>query len=138
MPMDNHTPEQRSYNMSRVKSKNTVPERKLMKVLREKGIWFTHHRADIFGKPDIVFKRKKIAVFIDSGFWHGHKPLPETNKDFWEKKIGRNIERDKEVNAKLSDQGWTVIRFGEDEIKKDLTGCLKKILRAIGKPMVEE
>jgi DNA mismatch endonuclease (patch repair protein) len=117
--MDNRTPAQRSYNMSRVKSKNTALERKLMKALREKGIWFTHHRADVFGKPDIVFKRKKIAVFIDSGFWHGRKPLPETNKEFWGKKISRNIERDNEVNAKLSEQGWIVIRLDEGEIKKD-------------------
>jgi len=131
--MDNHTPEQRSYNMSRVKSKNTAPERKLMKALRDKGIWFTHHRTDVFGKPDIVFKRKKIAIFIDSGFWHGHKPLPETNKDFWEKKIGRNIERDKEVNTELSGKGWTVIRFGEGEIKRNLDICVAKILFVIGK-----
>ena len=125
--MDNHTPEQRSYNMSRVKSKNTVPERKLMKALREKGVWFTHHRADVFGKPDIVFKRKKIAVFIDSDFWHGYKPLPETNKEFWTEKLARNRQRDEDVNAKLKEQGWIIVRFLESEIKKDFENCIRKI-----------
>ena len=131
--MDKHTPEQRRYNMSQVKSKNTKPEKALMKALRERKIYFTHHRTDVFGKPDIVFKRKKVAVFVDSGFWHGYKPLPETNREFWEKKIGRNVERDKEVNAKLGEQGWTIIRFDENEIKKDLDNCIARILSAIGK-----
>lgn len=130
--MDNHTPEQRSYNMSRVKSKNTTPERKLMKALRDKGIWFTHHRSDVFGKPDIVFKRKKIAIFVDSDFWHGHTHLPKTNQEFWKAKLERNRQRDEEVNAKLSAQGWMILRFSENEIKKDIDSCLKKILNAIG------
>lgn len=130
--MDKHTPEQRSYNMSQVKSKNTKPEKMLMKALRDRKIYFTHHRADVFGKPDIVFKRKKIAVFIDSNFWHGKAKMPETNKEFWEKKISRNIERDKEVNATLVDQGWIILRFSENEIKKNLADCLEKILKAIG------
>lgn len=131
--MDKHAPEQRHYNMSQVKSKNTKPEKALMRALRARKIYFTHHRTDVFGKPDIVFKRKKIAVFVDSGFWHGYKSLSETNREFWEKKIGRNVERDKEVNTRLDEQGWTIIRFDENEIKKNLTNCLMKILSAIGK-----
>ena len=80
---DVHTPEQRHYNMSQIRSKNTKPERILMKALRDKGIWFTHHRKDVFGKPDVVFKRKKVAVFVDSDFWHGKKHLPKSNQEFW-------------------------------------------------------
>ena len=129
--MDKHTPEQRSYNMSRVKSKNTRPEKMLMKALRDKGIWFTRHRIDVCGKPDIVFKRKKIAVFVDSDFWHGKAALPETNREFWEKKIGRNIKRDKEVNDKLKESGWLVLRFTEKQIKKELEDIILTILEVL-------
>jgi DNA mismatch endonuclease (patch repair protein) len=129
--MDVHTPEQRHYNMSRIRSKNTKPEVKLMKALKEKKIWFTRHRADVFGKPDIVFKRKKIAVFVDSDFWHGRKHLPKSNQEFWIKKFERNRQRDEEVNTKLAEQGWTLIRLSEEEIKKNLEGCIEKIIEAI-------
>lgn len=69
--MDRHTSVQRHYNMSQVKSKNTKPEKILMKALRDRKLYFTHHRTTIFGKPDITFIRKKVAIFIDSDFWHG-------------------------------------------------------------------
>ena len=131
--MDKHTPEQRHYNMSQIKSKNTLPEKILMKALRDKKIYFTCHQTDVLGKPDIVFKRKKVAVFIDSDFWHGRSALPETNKDFWVKKIGRNVERDKEVNAKLTEQGWIILRLSEKEIKENLESCVEKVLLAIGR-----
>lgn len=131
--MDNRTPEQRHENMSHIKSKNTAPERKLMRALRDKGIWFTHHRKDVFGKPDIVFKRKKIAVFVDSDFWHGKKHLPKSNQDFWSAKFDRNRARDIEVNITLTEQGWKVIRFTDEEIKKNLQDCVLTILISIGK-----
>jgi DNA mismatch endonuclease Vsr len=104
-----------------------------MKALRDKGVWFTHHRKDVFGKPDIVFKRKKIAVFVDSDFWHGRKHLPKSNQEFWSAKFERNRQRDDEVNAKLIEQGWTVIRFSDDEVKKQTDECVVKILIAIGR-----
>ena len=129
--MDKHTPEQRRYNMSQVKSKNTTPEKILMKALRDKKVYFTHHRADIFGKPDITFIRKKVAVFIDSDFWHGKAKLPETNKEFWEKKIGRNIERDREVTETLQEQGWMVIRLSEADVKRQIDNCVERIISAI-------
>lgn len=122
--MDNRTPEQRRRNMQNIKQKNTKLELIFMKALREKGIWFTTHRNDVFGKPDIVFKRKKIAVFIDSDFWHGKKHVPKTNQEFWIARFERNRNRDIEVNAKLTEQGWTVLRFTEEEIKKELENSL--------------
>lgn len=130
--MDNRTPEQRRRNMQNIKQKNTKLELIFMKALREKGIWFTTHRTDVFGKPDIVFKRKKIAVFIDSDFWHGKKHIPKTNQEFWIARFERNRNRDIEVNAKLTEQGWTVLRFTEEEIKKELENCLHKVLVAVG------
>lgn len=130
--MDNRTPEQRRRNMQNIKQKNTKLELIFMKALREKGIWFTTHRTDVFSKPDIVFKRKKIAVFIDSDFWHGKKHVPKTNQEFWIARFERNRNRDIEVNAKLTEQGWTVLRFTEEEIKKELENSLHKVLVAVG------
>lgn len=78
----------------------------------------------MFGKPDLLFKREKVAVFCDSEFWHGKKYLegeiPKTNTDFWKTKLQKNIERDREVNKVLQEQGWTVLRYWEKEIKKDV------------------
>jgi len=102
-----------------------------MKALRNNGIWFTHHRTDILGKPDIVFKRKKVAVFVDSAFWHGKANIPENNREYWIKKLERNRQRDTEVNSKLAEQGWIIIRLEEHEIKKNLTICLEKIMCAL-------
>lgn len=129
--MDNRTPEQRHTNMSHIKSKNTQPELTLMKALRNDGIWFTHHRKDVYGKPDIVFKRKKVAVFVDSEFWHGKKPLPKSNIEFWEKRFARNRNRDEQVNAELTKQGWIVIRISDVDIKKNLCDCVEKIKTVI-------
>ena len=103
-----------------------------MKALRDRGVWFTTHRKDVFGKPDIVFKRKKIAIFVDSDFWHGRKHLPKTNQEFWIKKFERNRQRDIEVNVKLAELGWVIIRFSEEEIKKDIEKCVEQILLAKG------
>lgn len=93
---------------------------------------FTTHKSDVFSKPDIVFKRKKVAVFIDSDFWHGKKHIPKTNQKFWIARFDCNRNRDIEVNAKLTEQGWTVLRFTEEEIKKELESCLHKVLAAVG------
>ena len=85
-----------------------------------------------FGKPDICFKSKKIAIFCDSDFWHGkyYKEginIPKTNKDYWIKKFNRNIKRDKDVNEILNKEGWKVLRFWESDIKRDIDKCVKKL-----------
>jgi DNA mismatch endonuclease (patch repair protein) len=130
---DVHTKEQRSYNMSKIRSKNTKPEICLMKALRKKKIWFTSHRRDVYGNPDIVFKRKKVAVFIDSAFWHGKGNMPKSNKEFWENKLARNIQRDKEVNNYLMAHGWKVVRFSDKEAIKNTEDCVNIILTLIEK-----
>jgi len=106
-----------------------------MRALKERGLYFTKHRKDIIGKPDIVFKRKKVAIFIDSAFWHGHANIPKANHDYWVKKLARNRQHDENVSTTLVEHGWTVLRLGEKEIKKELENCIKKILTAIGKQM---
>src|SRR5688572_30028253 len=102
--MDNLTKEQRRKNMQHIRSTGTFPERKIMRELRQRKIYFAKYVNNIIGKPDIVFRRKKVVVFIDSDFWHGHPEryiMPTSNKGYWKKKISRNRERDKEVNKRL-------------------------------------
>lgn len=127
-----HIPISRSENMRRIKAKNTFIEVILGKAMWSKGLRYQKHCKDVFGKPDFCFKSKKIAIFCDSEFWHGKKFLEgekfKANVDFWEKKIKRNIERDKEVNDKLKEEGWIVLRFWGNDIKKNLDECLDLII----------
>lgn len=129
--MDRHTREQRSRNMAAIKGKNTKPEIMVMKELKRRKIYFKSHCKEIKGTPDIVFKRKKIAIFIDSDFWHCNPKkfiAPKTNIEFWDKKIKRNIERDKEVNKYLLDSGWRILRIWESDIYKNLDECINNII----------
>ena len=122
--------------MQSIRSSNTVPERKVMQKLKHCGIYFAKHVKSIPGKPDIVFRRKKIAVFIDSDFWHGHKTrftMPKSNLAYWRPKIERNKLRDREVNRKLRKMGWVIIRIWEYDIKKNLDHVIGRILRALNK-----
>jgi DNA mismatch endonuclease, patch repair protein len=125
---------QRKYNMSRIKGKNTGPEIKLRKLLFSNGIRGYRIHFDLPGKPDIVFTKKKIVIFIDGCFWH-KCPIdfqePETRKEFWMNKIQSNVERDKKVNEILIKDGWTVIRIWEHEIKKGPEEVVKKIIASL-------
>lgn len=127
------TPMSRSENMSRIKSKDTSIETMLRKELWRRGFRYRKNCKDVYGKPDICFKSKKIAIFCDSEFWHGKqllegKYMPKTNTKFWVDKITRNIERDNEVNNFLEKEGWTILRFWESDIKKDMEKVLNEIL----------
>ena len=131
-------PVSRSENMRRIKSKDTSIEILLRKELWKRGFRYRKNAKDVFGKPDIVFKGKKLAVFADSEFWHGKylmekKYIPKTNTEFWVKKINRNIERDKEVNQILKDDGWTVLRFWESDIRKKLSECIELIEKTLNR-----
>jgi len=130
------TEEQISFNMSQIKSKNTEIERMLSVELKKRGIHFKKNDKTVFGKPDIVFKGKKIAIFCDSVFWHGldwenDKYKLKKNKEFWVSKIERTIERDKLVNKTLTETGWKVLRFDENHIKKDVSVCADDIELAL-------
>lgn len=134
--MDNLSKNQRKKNMQNIRSENTTPERLIMKELRKRKIYFASHVKKITGKPDLVFRRKKVIVFIDSDFWHYNPKkfrMPKTNKKYWKDKIKRNIERDKEVNRTLKKEGWKVIRIWESDIKNNINKQINKILKAIGK-----
>lgn len=130
------TPEQIHYNMSRIRAKDTGIEVKLRKELWSRGIRYRKNVKDITGKPDLAFIGKKIAVFCDSEFWHGYdwenrKNQLKTNREFWIAKIERNMERDAEVNAKLEEDGWMVIRFWGREIEKETERCADEIEKAV-------
>ena len=122
----------RSYNMAMIKSKNTKPEILLRKELWRRGLRYRKNCKLIYGKPDLVFLRKQIAIFIDGEFWHGYnfeeiKNRLKSNKEFWLEKIERNMERDFEITQFLVEQGWAVLRFWDFEIKNDLSRCADKI-----------
>lgn len=134
--MDRHTPEQRRKNMQAVKCCDSAIEVLLRKELWQRGIHYRKNVKNICGKPDIAFKKKKIAVFCDSEFFHGYdwehkKDEIKSNRDFWIPKIERNIERDKEVNTVLEADGWIVLRFWGKEIKRDVRACADKIVVAL-------
>ncbi len=118
--------------MQAVKNKDSKIELLLRKALWEKGYRYRKNYSKIFGKPDIVFLSKKIAIFCDSEFWHGYdwnkkKQEIHSNKDFWIAKIERNIERDIEVNDFLQTNGWKVLRFWGKDIETNLFNCVQKI-----------
>ena len=126
----------RSYNMAMIKSKNTKPEILLRKELWRRGLRYRKNCKQIYGKPDLVFLRKQIAIFIDGEFWHGYnfeeiKNRLKSNKEFWLEKIERNMERDFEITQFLVEQGWAVLRFWDFEIKNDLSRCADKIEYAV-------
>lgn len=122
----------RTENMSRIKAKETSIEIKLRKELWHRGYRYQKNCKDVYGKPDICFKGKKVAIFCDSEFWHGKnlimdKYTPKTNTDFWKNKIGKNIQRDKIVNDFLEKNGWKVLRFWGNDIKNNTAECIKTI-----------
>ena len=130
--MKKKNPISRSENMRRIRSKDTSIEIKLRKALWHRGFRYQKNCKGIIGKPDICFKGKKVAIFCDSEFWHGKyltegKYIPKTNAEYWIPKITRNIERDKEVNTALKEQGWIVLRFWQKEIEKDIETCLATV-----------
>ena len=136
--MDRITPEQRHKNMKAVKNKDSKIELVLRKILWENGYRYRKNYSKVFGKPDIVFIGKKVAIFCDSEFWHGYKWTENknkihSNKAFWIKKIERNIERDEEVNKKLENNGWKVLRFWGKEITRNPQECFEKIIKELRK-----
>ncbi len=134
--MDVHTSEQRSKNMRAIKATGTKDEVRLAKALWSLGYRYRKNNKTVFGKPDITFKKYKLAIFVDSEFFHGkdwetEKHRIKSNTEFWHKKIERNILRDKEVNSYLIENGWTVLRFWSKDVKKNLDECISKIVTLI-------
>lgn len=123
-------PEVRSRVMARIKGKDTGPERIVVTALNELGLSFDQHAADLPGRPDVVFRDLKLAVFIDGDFWHGWRfPLWEHKlSDRWRAKIRATRQRDQRNFRKLRRAGWVVMRIWEHELEADPTRCIAKIV----------
>ncbi len=134
--VDNLTPEQRRKTMQRISSTGTKAERMVMDELERRGYKFVRHDKTLIGKPDIVFLEKRLAVFIDSDFWHGNPKrfiMPKTNVEYWEKKLEGNKKRDRKVNRQLRKEGWNILRIWEYDIKHNLEYCIDRILKKLKK-----
>lgn len=126
--------------MSRIKSSNTKLETAFLKHLSSslypKGYRYRKHYSRLPGKPDVVFIKQRLAIFLDGDFWHGYnlkKLGKKVPKKYWLAKIEKNIMRDKKNNAQLRRKGWIVLRFWEHQIKKDPRKAIKKIEKALKK-----
>ena len=124
--MDTLTKAQRSYCMSRIKSKGTTIERKFSKYLFSQGYRGYRLNYKIIGNPDIMLIKPRIAIFIDGCFWHKCPKCyrrPKSNNDYWDKKLALNVKRDKKKRDTLKKQGYRVIKFWEHQIQDDLHQC---------------
>lgn len=125
--------------MSHIHSKDTKLEILLRKALWHRGLRYRKNYKKLPGPPDIALTRYRIAIFVDGDFWHtkGHQEHPgeqiTSNQEYWQKKLKRNVERDKEVNDELSDMGWLVLRFWDSDIKKDLQKCVDIVCNYCGR-----
>jgi DNA mismatch endonuclease (patch repair protein) len=117
---DCFTPEQRSRNMSRIRSQgNYTTEVRFLRLMRRYKIAGWRRRTKLPGRPDFVFTKHRVAVFIDGDFWHGNPRrfrLPKSNCDYWQEKIMGNRKRDRQINKELKTLGWRVIRFWESSL----------------------
>lgn len=119
---DVHSKETRSYNMSRIKNKDTKPEVLIRSFLHKKGFRYRLHVKNMPGKPDIVLPKYKIVIFINGCFWHGHNgckyfKVPKTRTEWWLNKINTNINNDIKAIQSLRDLGWKIITIWECETK---------------------
>ncbi len=135
------TPEIMTRIMKGVHSKNTRPEIKLRKALWHLGVRYRINYKRLMGKPDIAITRYKIAIFIDGDFWHGRNMEKidaeiKNHREYWIPKLKNNQERDKEVNERLTEEGWLVLRFWESDINRDLETCVKSVLSFLPKFMM--
>ena len=133
--MDTVSPEVRSRTMRAVKGKNTSLEMKFRRALWGAGVrGWRLHKDSLPGRPDLVFSAARVAVFIDSCFWHGcpeHLRMPSSNVDYWQAKIERNRRRDAANTQELHTLGWNVLRFWEHEMREGVEQCVAKVMRAV-------
>ncbi|MGA2382320.1 MAG: very short patch repair endonuclease [Gemmatimonadales bacterium] len=137
---DNLTPEQRSYMMSRVRSTDTAPELRLRQLVHARGLRFRKNYARLPGRPDLVFVRSRVAVFVDGDYWHGWR-FP-TWKDkiapYWRQKIEGNRRRDRRVTRQLRKDGWMVVRVWEHEVERNGVRCVDRVVNAVRRRLSRE
>ncbi len=128
-----YTTAARSRTMSTIRGKDTKPELMFRKALWKSGFRYRVNSRFLIGKPDISIKKYGTVIFIDGEFWHGYdwenkKASIKSNRDFWIPKIERNMQRDREVNFKLQQMGYTIFRFWTKELKNNFAGCFAKVI----------
>jgi DNA mismatch endonuclease (patch repair protein) len=124
----------RSATMRAIRSKDSKIETSVRLILWRKGFRYRKNVASMRGKPDLVFRKKHVVVFVDSCYWHGcpkHCRMPSSNREYWTRKISNNVNRDKETTKYYRNLGWTVVRAWEHQIKDDFQGIISKIIKAI-------
>ena len=131
---DVFTSKKRSEVMSRIRGRgNKDTELALMKLLRRHHVSGWRRNQTMFGKPDFVFRKARVAVFVDGCFWHGcskHCNTPASNRPFWKRKLAANMARDRRVNLTLRKAGWSVVRLWEHELAKRSEACIRRIQAA--------
>lgn len=130
--VDRLTPERRSWNMSRIRGKDTGPERQLRSMLHRAGFRYRLHSAELPGRPDIVLKKFSTAIFVNGCYWHRHPgcrkaTTPTTRTEFWQAKFSATVERDIRKTAELMAAGWRVLTVWECEIASQPEAVLKRI-----------
>ncbi|MBP2412532.1 DNA mismatch endonuclease (patch repair protein) [Arthrobacter stackebrandtii] len=136
--VDSLTREQRHKVMSHIHSKDTKPEMLVRRMLFAEGYRYRLHAADLPGTPDLVFRRRRVAVFVNGCFWHSHScpngtHKPATNAEFWEAKRNRTVERDGQALTELANRGWTAVTVWECELRS-LNAVADSLHRALGPP----
>jgi DNA mismatch endonuclease (patch repair protein) len=128
--------------MSAIRSKENRTESVLRRALHAKGLRYRKYLPGVPGKPDVVFSRERIAIFVDGDYWHGRvlreqglealqSYYTQKQQEYWLEKLTRNVARDDYVTALLESQGWLVLRFWESEVKKDVTGAVRQVTEAV-------
>ncbi len=134
--MDIWSKEKRSHVMSRIRSKDTRPEKNVRSLLHRMGYRFRLHAKNLPGRPDIVLRKYKTIVFVHGCFWHLHQDcrdgtIPKTDHDKWKRKLNANVEKDKKHINDLQTLGWQVLVIWECEVEKDIQGVEKRIMEAL-------
>ena len=134
---DVFTPQKRSQVMSRIRGRgNQATELALAKLLRRHGVTGWRRHAKLFGRPDFVFRRERLAVFVDGCFWHAcphHANMPDNNAAFWRRKLRSNRRRDRLVTSTLKRQDWSVLRIWEHDLIVRPQHCVRTILTRLGR-----
>jgi len=133
---DRVSPERRSWNMSRIRGKNTKPEVLLRSLLHRRGFRFRLHSADLAGKPDLVLPRHRTVIFVHGCFWHRHQGCPYTTTpksrtEFWQDKFKRTVERDRQKQSELEHAGWRVLIVWECELKVAPASTLDSVVNQL-------
>ena len=134
--MDSITPEHRSWNMSRIRGKDTKIEVEVRKYLFAKGFRFRKNDKRFPGKPDVVLPKYKTVIFVNGCFWHMHEGckqgrLPKSNLDYWREKLEKNVSNDKLHEQQLTEMGWNTITLWECELKRDFEGTMTSLINTL-------